>query len=142
MIRFPADHPIGQQQRANLREKLFPAVEREKLVRLYGELVLPALEKLLDAKVEELGARYEKSWHAFGKYLRDASAEPGAILVSREEAAEMLGVSLSSIQRLEERGELPQPKRFGKRTVRHRIDDVFAFARSNGLSVHTPSKQQ
>jgi hypothetical protein len=60
---FPADHPLGREQRQHLREKLLPASDRDELVRLHGELILPALTKLLDAKVEELGARYERAWH-------------------------------------------------------------------------------
>src|SRR5215831_17872686 len=63
MIVFPPDHPLGRQQRHNLREKLLPADDREELVRRqYGELIRPTFTALLDAKVEELAARYEKAW--------------------------------------------------------------------------------
>jgi hypothetical protein len=41
MIVFPASHSIGRQQREKLREELLPATDREKLVRLHGELILP-----------------------------------------------------------------------------------------------------
>jgi len=61
MIVFPPNHPLGRQQRHNLREKLLPAEDREELVRLHGELILPALTALLDAKMEELAERYEKA---------------------------------------------------------------------------------
>jgi hypothetical protein len=62
MIKFPASHSLGRQQRERLRERLLPAEEREELVRLYGELILPTLEKLLDEKIEELASRYEEAW--------------------------------------------------------------------------------
>jgi predicted DNA-binding transcriptional regulator AlpA len=138
MIVFPADHPIGRQQRQHLREKLLPSDERDELVRLHGELILPLLTKLLDAKVEELAAQYDKGWRSYFDALKEE--DRGALLVSREEAAEMLGISLSSIQRLEKRGELPQPKRFGMRTVRHGLADILTFARNKGLRVHSSPK--
>jgi hypothetical protein len=138
MIRFPANHPIGQQQRENLREKLLPASDLKRLVRQYGELILPTLEKLLNAKVEELAVRYEEAWTRAFAHLK---VDDGVQLVSRKKAAGMLGISLSSIQRLEQRGELPKPHRYG-RTVRHQIDDILTFAGSNGLSVATPPKPQ
>jgi predicted DNA-binding transcriptional regulator AlpA len=137
MIRFPANHPIGRQQRENLREKLFPTTDREELVRLHGELILPMLEKLLDAKIEELARRYEKAWTGAFATLNE---DDGDILKSREEVAEMLGISLSSVQRLEQRGELPEPKRFGRRTVRHRLKAIRDFATSNGLPVRTRNR--
>jgi predicted DNA-binding transcriptional regulator AlpA len=130
---FPANHPFGRQQRENLREKLLPAEEREELV------ILPTLEKLLDAKVEELASRYEKAWANIFAPFKEAD---GIRLVTHKEAAEMLGVSLSSIQRLEKRGDLPEPERFGSRTVRHKLDDIVAFAKGNGLSVRVPPKKQ
>jgi predicted DNA-binding transcriptional regulator AlpA len=139
MITFPANHPIGRQQRENLRDKLLPAEEREELVRLYGELILPTLEKLLDAKIEALASRYEEAWARAFAPLKEAD---GIRLVTREEAAEMLGVSLSSIQGLEKRGDLPEPERFGSRTVRHKLDDIIAFARGNGLPVCVSPKKQ
>ena len=120
--------------RAHVREKLLPDDEREALIRPYGEAIRPILGKLLDAKAEELAQRYEASW---SRWLADLNAhvarENGQILVTRDKAAEMLGVSLSSIKRLEERGELPKPQRFGERTVRHRLNDILAFAKSMDL---------
>ena len=133
MIKVPASHPLGRQQRENLRERLLPAGEREELVRLYGELVLPTLEKLLDAKIEELASRYEEAW-AWARAFAPLKETDGIRLVTRKKAAEMLGVSLSSIQRLEKRGDLPEPERFG-RTVRHELDDIVAFAKGNGLPI-------
>jgi len=95
------------------------------------------LTALLDAKVEELAARYEKAWGGvFAHMMRDE--HEGVPMVSRRKAAELLGVSLSTIQRLEERGELPQPEHFGARTVRHRLEDIVAFARGKGISVRKP----
>lgn len=116
-----------------LRTKLMSPAEQDDFVRTYGEAVRPVLEATLDAKVEELATRYAKSWDAFGQYLTAQST--AALLVSREEAAEMLGVSVSSIQRLEKRGELPKPRKFGERLVRHKMDDIVAFAKQHGLKL-------
>ncbi len=124
---FPADHPLGREQRQHLREKLLPAGDRDELVRLHGELILPALSKLLDAKVEELGARYERAWRGYFAALKE---DDSGKLITREEAAERLSCSVSTIQRLEKSGELPEPKRYGHRTVRHKLSDIRAFAES------------
>jgi len=94
------------------------------------------LEAVLDERVEELAARYEKAWGGIFAHMRDE--HEGVPMVSRRKAAEMLGVSLSTIQRLEERGELPPPEHFGARTVRHRFEDIVAFARGKGISVRKP----
>jgi excisionase family DNA binding protein len=122
--------------RDTLRRNLMSPADQEAFLRTYGEAMRPMLEATLDAKVEELAARYEKAWHAFGEYLRSDEA---GVLVSRDEAAEMLGVSLSSIQRLEKRGELPEPQRFGARTVRHRLEDIRAFAKRTGRAIQAPT---
>jgi excisionase family DNA binding protein len=110
-----------------LRRKLLSPVEEETLLRTYGEVLRPILEKVLDERVEELADRYQKAWGGFFAHMRDE--HDGIPMVSRSKAAELLGVSLSTIQRLEERGELPQPEHFGARTVRHRLEDIVAFAR-------------
>jgi predicted DNA-binding transcriptional regulator AlpA len=130
MIVFPASHSVGRQQRANLREKLLPAADREELARLHGELILPVLERLLDAKVEELAIRYEKAWRSAFATLKE---DDGAKLISREQVAELLGCSIQTIQRLEKSGELPEPLRYGHRTVRHELSTIRAFAESLGL---------
>ena len=117
---------MGVWDKDALRRRLMPPQEQEAFLRTYGEAVRPMLEAILDAKVAELGDRYAKTWLAFGEHLKET--DRGAVLVSRDEAAEMLGVSLSSIQRLEKRGELPKPQRFGARTVRHQLEDILAFA--------------
>jgi excisionase family DNA binding protein len=127
MIVLAPNHPLGRQQRHNLREKLLPAEDREELVRLHGELILPALTALLDAKVEELAERYEKAWRSTFAALKE---DDSTVLISREQAAELLGCSISTIQRLEKSGELPEPRRYGHRTVRHRVGDIRDFARS------------
>ena len=120
--------------RKAIKGKLLPESEREELIQQYGEAMRPILEKLLDAKAEQLSQRYEGSW---GKWLAEWKAEAvrenEQVLVTRDEAAEMLGISLSSVKRLEDRGELPKPRRFGERTVRHKLSDILAFAKGAGL---------
>jgi predicted DNA-binding transcriptional regulator AlpA len=127
---------MGLWDKNALRRKLMPPDEQEAFLRTYGEAARPMLEAVLDAKVEELAVRHEKSWRSFGEYLQGDQSD---LLVTRKKAAKMLGVSLSSIQRLEKRGDLPPPHRSGRRTVRHRLQDILAFAKSNGLSVRPPS---
>ena len=120
--------------RKAIRDKLLPDSEREELIRQYGEAVRPILERLLDEKAEKQAQRYEDAWE---RWLSDLSAEAARendqVLVTRNAAAKMLGISLSSIKRLEERGELPKPKKFGERTVRHKLADILAFAKVAGL---------
>jgi predicted DNA-binding transcriptional regulator AlpA len=87
--------------------------------------------------VGELAARHEKSWRGLFEYLRQ---DDDVVLVSREQAAKMLGICLSSIQRLEKRGELPEPHRFGERTVRHQLKDILAFANGKGMQIHPLEK--
>ena len=100
---------------------------RQELVRLHGELILPTLEKLLNAKIEELACRYEEAWASFLAPLRE---DAGVRLVSREKVAELLGCSVSTIQRMEKSGELPEPERYGHRTVRHELSAIIAFAKN------------
>jgi predicted DNA-binding transcriptional regulator AlpA len=117
--------------RKPVRERLLPEREREEMVRQYGEMIRPMLEELLDAKAEELAARYEGAWDKwFANLNASVVRENEDLLVTRDKAAKMLGISLSSIKRLEERGELPKPRKFGERTVRHRLTDILAFART------------
>jgi excisionase family DNA binding protein len=82
------------------------------------------LTALLDARVEELAARYEEAWRAAFATLKE---DENGVLKTREEAAELLGCSISTIQRLEKSGELPKPRRYGHRTVRHLLSDLRAF---------------
>ena len=42
----------------------------------------------------------------------------------------MLGVSLSTIKRMEHTGELPEPIKFNERIVRHRLVDIEEVART------------
>jgi predicted DNA-binding transcriptional regulator AlpA len=117
--------------RKHAREQLLPERERDKLIQQYGEVIRPMLDSLLDAKAEVLATQYESAWR---RWFADCKAsvvrEDGEVLVTRDKAAEKLGISLSSIKRLEERGELPKPQKFGRRTVRHRLNDILAFAKS------------
>jgi len=120
--------------RKAVKGKLLPDNERQELIRQYGEAIRPILEKLLDAKAEELSQRYEGSWEKWlAEWKAEAVRENDQVLVTRDDAAQMLGISLPSVKRLEERGELPKPRRFGKRNVRHKLSDILAFAKGTGL---------
>jgi hypothetical protein len=62
----------------------------------------------LDAKAEQLAQRYEgcfENW--FADWKAEVARESEQVLLSRDEAANMLGISLSSVKRLKQRGELP-----------------------------------
>src|SRR5215468_1810924 len=98
---------MGFWKKDAIRRKLMTPAEQEDFLRTYGEAARPMLEAVLDERVEELAARYEKAWGGIFAHMRDE--HEGVPMVSRRKAAEMLGVSLSTIQRLEERGELPPP---------------------------------
>ena len=87
---------------------------------------------MLDAKVEELTIRYEKAWRETFAALKE---DDGARIISREQVAELLGCSISTIQRLEKSGELPEPLRYGHRTVRHELSTIRDFAKKLGLQV-------
>jgi|SRR5689334_21018211 predicted DNA-binding transcriptional regulator AlpA len=128
---------MGLWDKDELRRKLMSPAEQEAFLRTYGEAARPMLEAALDARVEELAARYEKSWRGFFEYIR---GDDDAVLVTRDQAAKMLNVSVASIQRLEQRGELPKPRHFGSRTVRHQLKDVVAFARGKGLPIRPLTK--
>lgn len=122
---------MGFWDKAAIRDKLMPLREQEAFLRTYGEAAKPMLEAVLDARVDALAARYKKAW---GKFLKlppnSIVIDPiGPLLVTREEAAKMLNISLSTIKRMEASGELPEPQRFGERAVRHKLDDILAFAR-------------
>jgi hypothetical protein len=120
-----------------LRRRLMPPAEQEAFLRTYGEIVRPILEAVLNARVEELAARHEESWRGFFEYL---TQDADVILVSREQAAKMLSVSVASIQRLEKRGELPEPQRFNQRTDRHQLKDILEFARGKGMQINPLEK--
>jgi predicted DNA-binding transcriptional regulator AlpA len=128
---------MGLWDKDAMRCKVMSPAEQEAFLRTYGEAVRPMLEAALDERVEELAAQYEKSWRGFFQYLR---ADDQAVLVSREQAAKMLNVSVASIQRLEKRGELPKPQRFNGRTVRHQLKDILAFAEGKGMRINPLEK--
>jgi hypothetical protein len=99
--------------------------------------VRPILEEVLDVRVQELATRHEESWRGFFEYL---TQDADVILVSGDQAAKMLNVSVASIQRLKQRGELPESQRFKERTVRHQLKDMLAFARGKGMRINSLEK--
>jgi predicted DNA-binding transcriptional regulator AlpA len=117
----------------SLKAELLPPSERAKLEDLYGKVIGPIIDAKLEAKAQELLARQSKNLtqvlsELLGPDDRDAR------LISRQSAAELLGVSLSTIKRMEASGELPEPIKFGEHTVRHRLIDVEAIARTKLLT--------
>lgn len=117
-----------------LKERLMPPSEREAFLSQYGQLVAPILEELLEAKAKELVARYAATLAGILDRT-DGTIPRDRLLCTREEAGEMLGVSLSTIKRMEQSGELPEPVRFGERQVRHRLVDVERIACHQGSQI-------
>ncbi len=107
---------------------LHPA-ERAALEAQLGEIVGPILDAKLEAKAVELVERYRLTQLAVLSSILGDTTERDRLLVSRDEAAEMLAVSLSTVKRMEESGELPEPIKFGERVVRHRLIDIEAIAK-------------
>lgn len=66
------------------------------------------------------------------KIFGDGEFPRDELLCTREDAATMLAVSLSTIKRMEEASELPEPIKIGERGVRHRIVDIEKLAKFRG----------
>lgn len=62
-----------------------------------------------------------------------AAAPSAALLLSAEEVAALLGVSLRTIWRMRERGQLPHPLRLGRQTLRWRREDVEQWIASGHI---------
>ena len=92
---------MGLSNKAELRDRLMSPAEQEAFLRTYGQAAKPMLEATLDAKIEELVTRYREAWSSAFAPLRE---DAGVRLVSREEVAEILGCSVSTIQRMEKSG--------------------------------------
>lgn len=114
-----------------VKAQLLPPSERAQLEAQLGKLVGPLIDAKLEAKAIEMLDRYQKAWmRTFQDFWRDVVEHGDALLVTREDAAKLLGVSLSTIKRMEKSGELPEPMSFGERTVRHKQSDIEAFAKT------------
>ncbi len=122
------DHPTDQRL-ADAKAQLLSPAERAIIEAQFGQLVGPIIDAKLDAKARELMASQEARWRQVLHDLVGDDPEHAARLISREQAAELLGVSLSTVKRMEERGELPEPIRFNDRVVRYRLVDIEKVAR-------------
>ena len=112
--------------------KLLPAIDRDALEATWGRIIGPWLDAKLEAKAVEVVARSQESWR---KALDcDIGLPRDQLLCSREDAAKMLGVSLSTIQRMEG-GELPEALTIGERNRMHRLIDIEGLARIRGQRV-------
>jgi len=113
---------------ARLKAKLLPAADREEIETLYGKAVGPIIDAKLEARAQELLGEYRQAWQkTYSDFFGDMTQRE-VLLVSREEAAALLNVSLSTIKRMEDSGELPEPRKFGERNVRHRLVDIERIA--------------
>ena len=114
-----------KQRRAARRERLLPAQEEARLVRQFGEAIVPVLDKLLDEKVDKLAERYDGSMTKMLDYLiAETQEEIGQRLLSHSEAAKMLGCSVSTVKRMVAEGRLPEPLRISEHRIGHRIADI------------------
>lgn len=118
---------------AKHKADLMPPAERAAIIEQFGKAIEPWLDARLEAKARELVARYQDQMLAtWEKIFGDGDIPRDELLCSREIAAKMLGVSLSTIKRMEEAGELPDPIKIGERAVRHRIVDIEKLAKFRG----------
>ena len=137
-MRTNADHPTDQRSLSpwhspkrieKAKADLLSPVERAELEAALGSLVGPIIDAKLEAKAVELVERYRLAHLATLKEILGDTTYRDQLLVSREDAAVLLSVSLSTIKRMEESGELPEPQRIGERAVRHRLVDIEAIAK-------------
>jgi excisionase family DNA binding protein len=112
-----------------LKAELLSPRERAALEDQYGKALGPLIDAKLEAKAQELLQRQAKSIRSIYHALVADMTNRDQLLVSREEAAQLLNISLSTLKRMEERGELPKPQKFGERIVRHRLIDIEAIAK-------------
>lgn len=140
-----ADHPTDQRSEADPiwyvppetlakhRANLLPAADRAELDAMFGKIIGPLIDAKLEAKARELVQRYQDAWsRAFVQINGDGMMPRDQLLCTREDAATMLCVSLSTIKRMEADGHLPEPIQVGERGVRHRLVDIEVLARFRG----------
>ncbi len=118
------------QRIARTKADLLSPADRAELEATYGKLIGPLIDAKLETKARELLDRYQERQLALIRAVVGDTSNRDQLLVSRDEAAEMLGVSLSTVKRMEEGGELPEPIKFNERIVRHRIVDIERLART------------
>ncbi len=113
--------------------QLLSAAEREELLTQVGRVIEPLLDAKLEAKALELLERYGEHWLGMlATTFGDGEHPREELLCTREEAAKMLGISLSTIKRMEAAGELAEPIKLGERRVAHRVVDIEKIAGFNG----------
>jgi predicted DNA-binding transcriptional regulator AlpA len=119
----------ADQRLDDTKADLLSPAERAAFEAQFGQLVGPIIDAKLDAKARELMASQADRWRQVLHDVAGPEPEHAARLVSREQAAKLLDVSLSTVKRMEERGELPEPIKFNERVVRHRLVDIEKVAR-------------
>ena len=117
------------QRRAAAKAQLLSPSERAELEAMYGTVIGPIIDAKLEAKAQELLTRQSANIANTLRSILGDQSDREALLVTRDQAAAMLGTSLSTIKRMEDSGELPEPIKFGERTVRHRLIDIEAIAK-------------
>ena len=128
----PTGLQVDDGTRQRIKDQLLPPRDRAALEETYGKVIAPILASMLEAKAVEMEVRWRQGWLKTYKQFFGDSVDAGrdVLLVSREEAADLIGTSLSSIKRMEASGELPEPLRINERVVRHRLIDIEALART------------
>ena len=123
--------PSNQDRRDRIKAELLSARDRATLEDSYGKVIAPIIAAMLEAKAVEMEERWRQGWLKTYKQFFGDSVDAGrdVLLVSREEAADLLGTSLSTVKRMEG-NELPEPIRFNERVVRHRLVDIEALAKT------------
>ena len=129
---WPSGYPSNQDRRQRIKDELLSPRDRADLEDSYGKVIAPIIADLLESKAVEMEERWRQAWLKTYKQFFGDSVDAGrdVLLVSREEAADLLGTSLSTVKRMEAAGELPEPIRFNERVVRHRLVDIEAMAKT------------
>ncbi|MEM1306966.1 MAG: hypothetical protein AAGG99_05525 [Pseudomonadota bacterium] len=125
--------PITRERIDEAKAKLLTPSERAELERALGAVAGPLIDQKLEAKAVELIGRYEQSWSKLLATWNADTTDRSQLLVSRDEVAQMLGVSLSTVKRMESTGELEEPIKFNERVVRHRLVAIERLARTRKM---------
>ena len=121
---------------AKNKAALLPPADRAELEAIYGKVIGPLIDAKLEAKARELVHRYMDGWvAAFDRINGDGMMPRDRLLVSKEEACELLGISLSTFKRLENAGELPERVTLRERVILYPLVEIEKMAKFRGAAM-------
>lgn len=122
----------------DIKAKLLPDADRAALEAELGRVAAPMIERLLEERAQRLLAEYRKSWSSLFRHLVGDTKLRDDVLVDREAAAAMLGVSVSTVKRMEANDEL-EPIIVGERNVRYRVVQIEKLTRTRFVLPSDPN---